>query len=55
MDPDNNKILEKPDLETMYRMIYETETHDPFHIDIFPLDNNNRITKDIFIVSNLIF
>lgn len=49
MDPDNLSILEKPDVETMYRLMYECDEYDPYYIDIMPFDKDERIPKKIFI------
>lgn len=48
-DPDNNGYIEQPDVEAMYRMLYDTEAHDTKHITLIKFDDDNRITKDKFI------
>lgn len=48
-DPDNEGIVEKPDLETMFRMLYGTTEHDERYLSIYPFDSRDRITKADFI------
>mmetsp|Transcript_5083 Transcript_5083/g.7771 ORF Transcript_5083/g.7771 Transcript_5083/m.7771 type:complete len:555 (+) Transcript_5083:155-1819(+) len=48
-DPDNNGYLEQPDVEAMYRMLYDTEDHDTKHIRAIKFDpTTGRIAKDKF-------
>lgn len=49
-DVDNLGILEKPDLETMYKMLYDCDEHDERQIQLFPLNaNDESVTKKDFI------
>lgn len=48
-DPDNNGVVEQPDVEAMYRMLYDAENHDTKHITMIKFDENGKITKEKFI------
>lgn len=48
-DPDNNGYLEQPDIEAVYRMLYDTDNHDTKHITMIKYDEDGRISKDKFI------
>lgn len=48
-DPDNNLWLEKPDVEAIYRMLYDTNDHDTKHIALIKFDDAGRISKEKFI------
>lgn len=48
MDPDVKCVLEKPDIETMYRLMYECDEYDPFYVDVMPFDREEKINKKIF-------
>jgi len=49
-DVDNLGILEKPDLETMYKMLYDCDDHDEKQLQLFPLNpNDESVTKKDFI------
>jgi hypothetical protein len=48
-DPDQNFWLEQPDVEAIYRMLYDTDDHDTKHIQLIKFDDNGRISKEKFI------
>jgi hypothetical protein len=49
-DVDNLGVLEKPDLETMYKMLYDCDEHDDKQLQLFPLNpNDESVTKKDFI------
>ena len=49
-DVDNRWVLEKPDLETMFKLLYNTEEHDETYIAKYPYSGEERqIHKDDFI------
>jgi hypothetical protein len=48
-DPDNNFWLEQPDIEAIYRMLYDSNDHDTKHIQLIKFDDNGRISKEKFI------
>ena len=48
-DPDRIGALEQPDIEALYRMLYDSDDHDPKLVDAFPYDENGKISRDAFI------
>ena len=48
-DPDNNFWLEQPDIEAIYRMLYDSNDHDTKHIQQIKFDDKGRISKEKFI------
>ena len=48
-DIDNKGTLEKPDIETMYRMMYDCDDFDEKYINRFPFSQNDVISKADFI------
>ena len=42
--------MEPPDIEAMYRMIYDNDIHDPKLTEAFPYDSNDKITRENFII-----
>lgn len=48
-DPDHTGLLEKPDIETLYRMLYDSDYFDPKLVDPFPFDEAGKISVDKFI------
>ena len=49
MDPGNTKLLERPDVETMYRAIYDCDDPDEFQINLIPFNSDGSIAKDVFV------
>ena len=49
MDVDVKCVLEKADIETLYRMLYDCDEADPYFIGQVPFDNAQCITKDAFV------
>jgi hypothetical protein len=48
-DVDNNKRLERPDIESMYKMMYDCDDSELSVIKRFPFDDEDIISKDDFI------
>jgi len=48
-DPDNKLFVTRAQVQTMYRMLYDCDTHDEKVIKSFPFDDDNTISKSIFI------
>jgi hypothetical protein len=48
-DLDNEHLLEAPDIETMYKMLYDSDDCDTKHLQAFKYDANGQISKDKFI------
>lgn len=42
-------VLERPDIEAMYRMVYDCDDHDEKYLDEFPFEVDGTITKTNFI------
>lgn len=49
MDVDNNFYLSRFHIETIFRMLYVTETVDPEYLAHYPFDTDNRIAKSTFL------
>ena len=47
-DVDNKGVLEVPDIEAMYRMLYDVDKHDQKVIDTIKFDADGKVTKDNF-------
>ena len=48
-DIDNTKFLERPDIEAMYRMLYNCDDHDDYYVGRFPFNRDEIITRKDFI------
>ena len=48
-DVDNNNIIERPEVESMYRMMYDCDDYEPTIIKRFPFDDEDMIKKEEFI------
>ena len=48
-DPDRIGRLELPDVEALYRMLYDSDFHEPKLTEAFPFDENGYISRENFI------
>ncbi len=48
MDPDNILKLGKPDVETIYKMVYNCDDYDSKEISILPFDKHEILHKKEF-------
>lgn len=48
-DADNAGILERPDVESMYRMMYNCDEHEESCVKKFPYDEDGFVKKEFFI------
>lgn len=48
LDVDGNEVLEKPDIEAMYRLMYDCDEHDPYYVNAVPYNQEDMITKSAF-------
>ena len=48
-DADNTGILEKPDVESMYRMMYDCDEHEESCVKKFPYDEDGYVKKNDFV------
>lgn len=47
-DVDENEMLEKPDIISMFKMLYHTDEHEEDYISIYKFDQYVKISKDNF-------
>lgn len=48
-DIDQDGFLGRPEIESMYRFVYNCDEHDEFYVSQYPFDGNMEITKEDFI------
>lgn len=49
-DPDRTGMLEAPDVEALFRMIYDSDFHEPKLTEAFPYDESGHVTRENFVL-----